>query len=117
MNNLYALALAGVTVASAAASAMVPAKSAQAVPDCPANTICLWSGQYGGGDIYKWTGGYRDLPQRFHDHVGSFRARRGGAFIDYESGSKICRPVAPGDYADRYLGRFGGQMDAIDDHC
>lgn len=93
------------------------ATPAHAVPDCPERTICLWTLPNGGGDLHEWTGGYQNLPGPWHDHVGSFRARRNGAFINYSQGSKICRTVRNGDYADNYNNRFGRVMDAIDNNC
>ncbi|MGW4274246.1 hypothetical protein ACWEGQ_18230 [Streptomyces seoulensis] len=83
---------------------------------CPGNAICLWHGQYHTGTRYVWTGGYHDLPGGFTDHVGSFRANRSGAFIDWASG-KVCHPVRKGDYGDFYLRGFGEKMDAVGDNC
>ncbi|WP_329454137.1 peptidase inhibitor family I36 protein [Streptomyces sp. NBC_01497] len=83
---------------------------------CPSNAICVWTGQYHTGTRYVWTGGYHDLPSNFTDHVGSFRANRSGAFIDWASG-KDCHPVSKGDYADFYRNGFGGKMDAVGDNC
>ncbi|WP_229868862.1 hypothetical protein [Streptomyces chryseus] len=82
---------------------------------CPSNAICLWTGKYHTGTRYVWTGGHRDLPSNFTDHVGSCRANRNGAFIDWATG-KVCRPVSRGDYADFYLRGFGGKMDAVGDN-
>ncbi|MFF4444384.1 peptidase inhibitor family I36 protein [Streptomyces sp. NPDC001502] len=89
---------------------------AQALPACPANAICLWRYQDGTGELYVWRGGYVDLPSRFVDHVGSFRANRSGAFIDWATG-KECRPVHSGDYASNYSGRFGSKIDAVGNNC
>ncbi|MFI1200645.1 peptidase inhibitor family I36 protein (plasmid) [Streptomyces sp. BHT-5-2] len=113
LNKTRALLVAGVA-AFAGVAGMAPA---QAVPGCGDNTVCLWTGTNGGGDIHTWTGGYQDLPANFHDHVYSFRANRNAAFINYNNGTKECRPVAAGDYADNYDRGFGATMDAIDDHC
>jgi len=89
---------------------------AQALPACASNAICLWRFQDGTGDLYTWRGGYVDLPSRFVDHVGSFRANRTGAFIDWATG-KECRSVRRGDYASNYSGRFGSKIDAVGDTC
>lgn len=89
---------------------------AQALPACPSNAICLWRYQDGTGELYVWRGGYVDLPSRFTDHVGSFRANRSGAFIDWADG-KECRPVRAGDYASNYASRFGSKIDAVGNTC
>ncbi|MDO0924238.1 peptidase inhibitor family I36 protein [Streptomyces sp. TG1A-8] len=83
---------------------------------CPGNAICLWRGERHTGTRYVWTGGYHDLPGNFTDHVGSFRANTGGAFIDWASG-KECHSVRKGDYRDYYLSGFGGKMDAVGRNC
>lgn len=106
------LLVAGTVVAATFASPT----AAQALPTCPSNAICLWRYQDGTGDAYVWRGGYVDLPAKFVDHVGSFRANRTGAFIDWASG-KDCHPVRVGDYASNYQGRFGGKMDAVGNNC
>ncbi|QLH19878.1 hypothetical protein [Streptomyces sp. Rer75] len=93
-----------------------PSVQAQALPACASNAICLWRFQDGTGELYTWRGGYVDLPSRFVDHVGSFRANRTGAFIDWATG-KECRSVRKGDYASNYSGRFGAKIDAVGDTC
>ncbi|WP_412075009.1 hypothetical protein ACLF6K_02615 [Streptomyces xanthophaeus] len=70
----------------------------------------------GTGELYVRRGGYVDLPSRFTDHVGSFRANRSGAFIDWADG-KECRPVRAGDYAGNYASRFGSKIDAVGNTC
>ncbi|MFJ2815824.1 hypothetical protein [Streptomyces sp. NPDC087294] len=85
---------------------------------CSVNTICLWRQQYGLGDeVYRWKGGYVDLPARFRDHVWSFRANRSGAFIDWSGGRKTCRPVRSGDEWNVYNFDFGSRIDAVADKC
>ncbi|WP_128376403.1 peptidase inhibitor family I36 protein [Streptomyces cavernae] len=111
--KLSALLLAGATVAAT----FVAATPSHAAPGCDANTVCLWQGKNGGGDLLKWSGGYRDLPPGWHDHVYSFRASRDAAFINYNNGTKECRTVRAGDYADNYDRGFGRVIDAIADSC
>ncbi|MFF4262673.1 peptidase inhibitor family I36 protein [Streptomyces virginiae] len=110
--HLRTLSVAG----AVALVSLVSTTPAQALPACPANAICLWRYQDGTGDLYVWRGGYVNLPSRFVDHVGSFRANRSGAFIDWATG-KDCRPVRVGDYASNYSGRFGSKIDAVGDTC
>lgn len=102
--------------ATALLAALVFPTPAQALPACASNAICLWRYQDGTGELYTWRGGYVNLPSRFVDHVGSFRANRKGAFIDWATG-KDCRPVNVGDYASNYAGRFGSKIDAVGDTC
>ncbi|MGW4317582.1 peptidase inhibitor family I36 protein [Streptomyces sp. NPDC004684] len=111
------LALVGAALAATTLGASADAQAqAQAGLLCPSNAICLWRGQYHTGARYVWTGGYHDLPAGFTDHVGSFRANRTGAFIDWATG-KVCHPVRKGDYGDFYLRGFGGKMDAVGNTC
>lgn len=107
----------GVATAALVATALAPATPSQAAPACEANAVCLWTKNNGGGQLYVWRGGYVDVPGEFHDHVYSFRANRGGAFINYNNGTKECRTITPGDYADNYNKGFGSQVDALADHC
>ncbi|MFI1943117.1 peptidase inhibitor family I36 protein [Streptomyces virginiae] len=110
--HLRTLSVAGAVVLVS----LVSTTPAQALPACPAKAICLWRYQDGTGELYVWRGGYVNLPSRFVDHVGSFRANRSGAFIDWATG-KDCRPVRVGDYASNYSGRFGSKIDAVGDTC
>ncbi|MBJ7902225.1 peptidase inhibitor family I36 protein [Streptomyces sp. NPDC004549] len=103
-------------VGTVVAATLGTSTQAQALPGCPSNATCLWRGEDGTGESYIWRGGYVDLPSRFVDHVGSFRANRAGSFIDYADG-KECRLVRSGDYAAHYQMRFGGEMDALGDSC
>lgn len=89
---------------------------AQALPTCASNRICLWQGENGTGALYTWSGNYHDLPSGWVDHVGSYRANRAGAFIDWANG-KECHAVPKGFYSAYYLSKFGGKMDAVGDTC
>ncbi len=113
VRHVRTLMAAGAMALLATVSSATPA---QALPGCPSNAICLWRFQDGTGEQYVWRGGYVDLPSRFVDHVGSFRANRSGAFIDWATG-KDCRPVRAGDYAANYSGRFGSKIDAVGNNC
>ncbi|MEV7088128.1 peptidase inhibitor family I36 protein [Streptomyces sp. NPDC093085] len=113
LRKVKALVVAGTAVLATLAT-ITPSTAA---PACEANAICLWTKKNGGGQLLVWKGGYRDLPAEFHDHVYSFRANRSGAFINYNNGTKECRTVRAGDYADNYDQGFGKLMDAIGDNC
>ncbi|MFF5568333.1 hypothetical protein ACFY7Z_27660 [Streptomyces sp. NPDC012623] len=115
MRRTYALLVAGTAVLATLAT-ITPSTAA---PSCEARAICLWTEQNGGGQLKVWRGGYLDLPSNFHHHVYSFRANRSGAFINYHDGTKQCRTVSAGNFADNYNkgAAFGKTMDAIGDNC
>lgn len=100
-----------------ALTTLATATPSQAAPGCAANAVCLWTKANGGGQLYTWKGGYIDLPSQFTDHVGSFRANRSAGFIDWKGGTKACRTVRAGDYADNYQKAFGKLIDAVGDKC
>ncbi|GAA3377271.1 hypothetical protein GCM10020367_52290 [Streptomyces sannanensis] len=99
---------------------LVPASGAAAAPagppPCSGGSICFWSKEGFSGDTWEWTAnsGYRDMPPNLHDHVGSFNANTPACFIDYHGdGTAERRTVNPGDWRSRYLGDFGGRIDAV----
>ncbi|MFJ1804776.1 MULTISPECIES: peptidase inhibitor family I36 protein [unclassified Streptomyces] len=90
-----------------------PSASAAAAPSCPDGSVCFYSGENFGGSSWEWTArsGYRDMPPYLHDHVGSFVASTRACFINWGPVEK--RNVFNADYRTRYLGDFGGRIDAV----
>ncbi|KQX82747.1 MULTISPECIES: peptidase inhibitor family I36 protein [unclassified Streptomyces] len=102
-----ALALTALTLPAPSASA------AAAAPSCPDGSICFYSGENFHGSSWEWTArsGYRDMPPALHDHVGSFVSGTRACFINWGPVEK--RNVFNADYRTRYLGDFGGRIDAV----
>ncbi|QDI73383.1 hypothetical protein CD934_21415 [Streptomyces calvus] len=96
---------------------LLPAHTASAAPaappSCPDGSVCFWSGEGFDGDYWEWTArsGYRDMPPRLHDHVGSFVASTRACFVNWQPTEK--RNVFNGDWRSRYLGDFGGRIDGV----
>ncbi|MEV7993078.1 peptidase inhibitor family I36 protein [Streptomyces sp. NPDC086077] len=104
-----ALALTALVLPSHGATAA----EAAAPPACPDGSVCFWSGEGFSGDYWEWTArsGYRDMPPRLHDHVGSAVASTRACFINWSPVEK--RNVFNGDWRSRYLGDFGGRIDGV----
>lgn len=85
--------------------------SQEAQDICPANTVCLWTGNDFNNEQWQWSpgNGYRDLPDYLQDNVGSFIAKADCVFI--ADGER--RAVHNGDYRRGYGHDIGGRMDAI----
>ncbi|MEU3984127.1 peptidase inhibitor family I36 protein [Streptomyces sp. NPDC026672] len=97
------------------AALLLPAQGAAAAapPHCPGGSVCFWSEEGFGGDYWEWTAasGYRDMPPRLHDHVGSVVAGTRACFVNWSPVEK--RDVFSGDWRSRYLGDFGGRIDGV----
>ncbi|WP_165985600.1 peptidase inhibitor family I36 protein [Streptomyces sp. YIM 98790] len=95
------------------------ATAAGAAPLCGGNEICFWEDNDFRGTPWRWSpgNGYRDMPPRLHDNVGSFMANAPGCFIDWQP--EMRRTVAPGDYSRAYKadGTFGSRIDAVAPSC
>ncbi|MFD6174311.1 peptidase inhibitor family I36 protein [Streptomyces coeruleorubidus] len=113
-----ALALTALLLPAHGASA-APANKAADHPACADGHVCFWSRAGFRGTTWSWPAGsgYRDMPPRLHDHVGSFVSNiDGGAacFVNWEPFEK--RDVMKGHWRSDYLDDFGGRIDGVDSY-
>ncbi|MFI6943801.1 hypothetical protein ACIBI4_31425 [Streptomyces sp. NPDC050418] len=113
------------SVAAAAAFAMAPAGLAQAEPGLPSaqirGEVCFWAEPNmmgpGGGWCYSGTG-YADVPDRMHDHAGSFESRSDDPVyaIDHPRwGGCVYREIRGRDYNMNWTANndFGNRIDGV----